>query len=247
MTEAQRNAISSAVAGLVVWCSDCGSNGELQVHNGTTWKNMIGEGTASSIPSVTNPTTGKVWMDRNLGASQVATSSTDALAYGDLYQWGRGTDGHQLRTSTTTNILSANDSPGNANFILDAGNSMMGNPGDWRDPQNINLWQGVSGTNNPCPSGYRVPTSTEWEAERVSWSSSGPAGAFASPLKLPMAGYRSGFNGTIYEAGARGDYWSSSIVTSATNPSTQLFFYSAGSGTYNEQHSQGFSVRCIKN
>jgi hypothetical protein len=30
--------------------------------------------------------TGKVWIDRNLGASRVATSSTDALAYGDYYQ-----------------------------------------------------------------------------------------------------------------------------------------------------------------
>ena len=49
MTEAERNAISSAVAGLVVWCSNCGSNGELQVYNGTTWRNMIG-GTAAVAP-----------------------------------------------------------------------------------------------------------------------------------------------------------------------------------------------------
>ena len=46
MSGAQRDAISSKVAGLVVWCSNCGSNGELQVYNGTTWTNMIG-GTAS--------------------------------------------------------------------------------------------------------------------------------------------------------------------------------------------------------
>ena len=46
MTSAQRDAISAPVAGLVVWCSNCGSNGELQVHNGTAWKNMTG-GTAS--------------------------------------------------------------------------------------------------------------------------------------------------------------------------------------------------------
>ncbi len=32
---------------------------------------------------------GAVWMDRNLGATQAATSSTDAVAYGDSYQWGR--------------------------------------------------------------------------------------------------------------------------------------------------------------
>ena len=46
MTAPQRDAILSKVAGLVVWCSGCGSNGELQVYNGTTWTNIIG-GTAS--------------------------------------------------------------------------------------------------------------------------------------------------------------------------------------------------------
>jgi hypothetical protein len=40
------------------------------------------------IVDVTNPATGKIWMDRNLGATQVATSSTDANSFGDLYQWG---------------------------------------------------------------------------------------------------------------------------------------------------------------
>ena len=49
MTGAQRVAISAPVSGLVVWCSNCGNNGELQVYNGTTWTNMIG-GTAAVIP-----------------------------------------------------------------------------------------------------------------------------------------------------------------------------------------------------
>jgi uncharacterized protein (TIGR02145 family) len=35
-------------------------------------------------------------------------------------------------------------------------------PYDWRVPQNDNLWQGVDGTNNPCPEGWRIPTQTEW-------------------------------------------------------------------------------------
>jgi hypothetical protein len=46
MTGAQRDAISSKVAGLVVWCTNCGQNGELQVYNGAAWTNMVG-GTAS--------------------------------------------------------------------------------------------------------------------------------------------------------------------------------------------------------
>jgi len=50
MTEAQRNAIAAPVAaGLVVWCSNCGADGELQVYNGTNWTNMVG-GTALAAP-----------------------------------------------------------------------------------------------------------------------------------------------------------------------------------------------------
>jgi hypothetical protein len=50
-------------------------------------------------------------MDRNLGAARAATSSTDAEAYGDLYQWGRGTDGHEKRNSQTTSTLSSSNTP----------------------------------------------------------------------------------------------------------------------------------------
>jgi len=51
MTYAQRVAITSPPAGLIVWCSNCGNSGELQVFNGTTWTNMIGG--ASSVPLLT--------------------------------------------------------------------------------------------------------------------------------------------------------------------------------------------------
>ncbi|MGA1583494.1 MAG: hypothetical protein ACO4CH_09580, partial [Saprospiraceae bacterium] len=54
-------------------------------------------GSLTAVVEVTNPLTGKTWMDRNLGASQVADSSSDANSYGDWYQWGRFADGHQCR------------------------------------------------------------------------------------------------------------------------------------------------------
>jgi chitodextrinase len=190
----------------------------------------------------------KCWLDRNLGATRVAQSSTDHLAYGDLFQWGRGADGHQRITWTnattgtavnsTTATLSTTDTPGNALFITNGAS-----PNDWRSGQNVNLWQGVSGTNNPCPSGYRLPTDAELDAERASWSSQNATGAFASPLKLPMSGYRIYSFGSLSSVGTDGFYWSSTV--SGTN-SLNLYFGSSSAGMNTSYRASGFSVRCLK-
>ena len=66
--------------------------------------------------TVTSPDTGKFWLDRNLGASQVCTSSTDSSCYGNLYQWVRNDDGHES-SSTTTVTRASNINPGHTNFI----------------------------------------------------------------------------------------------------------------------------------
>jgi uncharacterized protein (TIGR02145 family) len=194
---------------------------------------------ATVIVDVTNPTTGKTWMDRNLGATQVATSSTDALAYGDLYQWGRGNDGHQCRNSATTATLSSSDQPGNGNFILPPTT-----PNDWRSPQNTNLWQGVNGVNNPCPSGYRVPTDVELDAERISWATSNAAGGFSSVLKFPAGGSRSSVGGALNNVGVNINLWTSktgSTTSACLNAGTTF------SGINSDIRADGRSIRCIKN
>jgi hypothetical protein len=206
--------------------------------------------TAIVIASVTS-TTGKIWMDRNLGATQVATSSTDYLAYGSLYQWGRGSDGHQLINWTnastgtpvngTTTSLSSTDTPGDGKFI-----TISEIPYDWRNGQNTNLWQGVNGINNPCPSGYRIPTSAELEAEKATFTSPYDAGAFASPLKLPVAGYRSDSDGSLSLVGTGGRYWSSTYNVEY-NDSFFLFFSITEAGTFDIGRASGLSIRCIKN
>jgi uncharacterized protein (TIGR02145 family) len=198
-------------------------------------------GTPTGVVNVTNPTTGKIWMDRNLGASRAASSSTDTLAYGDLYQWGRRADGHQCRNSGITSTLSSTDQPAHANFIK-APNS----PYDWRTTQNANLWQGVNGINNPCPTGYRLPTKPELDAEKSSWSQNNSVGAFGSPLKLPMAGCRDYSNsGSLYNLGSNGRYWSSTVDGSGTN-TWYLYFNSSFVAVNSSNFAHGFSVRCIK-
>ena len=203
--------------------------------------NFVGDwptDTETEIVDVINPLTGKMWMDRNLGASRAATSSADEESYGHLYQWGRAADGHQIRSSGTTSTLSSSDTPGHGDFIL-----VPNSPFQWRSPENNNLWQGVDGINNPCPVGYRLPTAAELEAELQSWISSDSTGAFASPLKLPLSGYRSHIDGIIHHVGSRVYYWSSTIFSIN---SRHLTIRSSEAMTGSLARATGASVRCIK-
>ena len=179
----------------------------------------------------------KCWLDRNLGATQVATGSTDHLAYGDLFQWGRGADGHQIRTSAQTTGPSTSTTPGSS-FLTSSSNWYSGTNPDL-------LWQGVSGTNNPCPSGYRLPTEADWETERTSWGANNNAkGAITSPLKLPMSGSRDFSNGTLSSVGTYGGYWSSTV--SGTNSRFLSFNSSNASMGTSFNRASGNAVRCLK-
>ena len=114
---------------------------------------------------------------------------------------------------------------------------------DWSIIQNDNLWQGVNGLNNPCPSGFRVPTKSEWDSEKTSWSQPNGIGAFASPLKLPVGGARSLSTGDFSNVGTTGYYWSSTVSKTSVN---LMFFLSNYSTSYTDSRSPGSSVRCIK-
>lgn len=174
---------------------------------------------------IISPTTGRKWLDRNLGASQVATSFDDYKAYGDLFQWGRPADGHQLInwTSSTagvavngiTDVLATSDNPGHNNFI----NATVSSSRDWRSDDNSNRWATIP--QGPCPSGWHVPTIAEWQAE-VSITQLGTAASGGitnintaySQLKLTATGYRRGFGtsaGQFGQVSTMGHYWSSSV------------------------------------
>ncbi|MEN8914146.1 MAG: hypothetical protein ABF257_09870 [Polaribacter sp.] len=190
----------------------------------------------TTVVEVTGPN-GNIWMDRNLGATQAATSSTDTAAYGDYYQWGRGTDGHEKSTSVVTITQSSGDTPGHGDFIH--------NHSEWRNPHNRNLWQGgVNGINNPCPSGYRVPTLSELEGLGITDA----ATALSSPLKLSLGGFRDNIGGFLRFMGVNGLYWSSTDTGDfpAGDYASVLDFTSDGTIDNGYPFAIGIPVRCIK-
>lgn len=196
---------------------------------------------------------GKKWMDRNLGAERVAESIDDYKAFGDMFQWGRPIDGHQKITRTggdpsnmsgdtgitEVNAYSDQDVPTTNKFIITTGNN-----GDWRNPQNDNLWQGATGINNPCPSGWRLATLDEWNAEGIT----GDASAFTE-LKLTHNGVRLSATGTLDNVNSVGHYWTSIPIAKYGGIwSVEMFFgpdYSTFRNTFTYR-GNGAACRCIK-
>ncbi len=203
------------------------------VHNGTTYN------------TVTSPFTGKKWLDRNLGASQVCTAYNDSACYGDYYQWGRNHDGHQVSTSGTTTTLATNVSDvGHGNFIINSESPYDWSTEDSEGNARSANWSKADGT-SVCPSGYRVPTEAELKAETTGASTqvTNHSTAYSNFLKLPSAGFRFYSSGSMDSQGTDGLMWSSSV--SGSGP-WALHFFAGGASWGGNYRTYGFSVRCVR-
>ena len=99
MTAAQRNSISNPPAGLMLWCSDCGSNGELQVFNGTTFTNVTGgerERATSLNAQIGSDIDGEEVNDIS-GSSVSLSSDGTIVAIGARYNDGNGSSSGHVR------------------------------------------------------------------------------------------------------------------------------------------------------
>ena len=180
------------------------------------------------VPTIVSTTTSRIWMDRNLGASRACLDMNDTLCYGDYYQWGRDTDGHEKFDSDITSIVSESVTPNHNKFII---GTLDWTPADDHGEIRTNNW-------NPCPTGFTVPTEDELKNENILDEIS----AFKK-LKLPSAGNRLYLTGDMNGVDSFGDIWGG---TDANTNSIYLHYYSTTAYTNFDNRANGRSVRCIK-
>jgi len=143
------------------------------VHNAISYGNII------------SAETGRVWLDKNLGASQVCTALDDTACYGDYYQWGRAADGHEKTTSATTSTQATDVNNAGSSFITASSTYDY----DWAQTADSNgslrttEWSKTDGS-SICPVGYRVPTKAEFDLELANSAITNQTDAY-DKLKLP--------------------------------------------------------------
>lgn len=197
----------------------------------------------------------QIWLQQNLGSTQVATSVSDAASYGDYFQWGRWVDGHQVVNSTLTATPPTPNNPsgisnGSTAFYSAAYNS----PNNWwstgttTDTWSTALPSSATSTDgcDPCKAignGWRLPTITEIGTMITSenLSNVSATGAFASNLKIPASGTKD-YSG-MFSQGSRSYFWSSTPIYTGS----AQYFYSGLAVTV-EGHGgrdTGIPIRCI--
>lgn len=234
---------------MLVACSVCMNAQVVKMH---VWKN--GSYTVCSVEDVDSITfvvsgaasnykaidlglpSGTLWADRNVGADAPE-------AYGDYFAWGEVTPKTEYNWSTykwcngssssmtkycTKSFYGTVDGKTVLDLEDDAAYVNMG--AEWRMPTIaeqeellINCTWTWTTQNGVC--GRKV---------------TGPNG---NSIFLPAVGYRS--NGSLYDAGSYGDYWSSSLYEDNLNDAYELNFYSGSYYRINGYRYYGQSVRAV--
>ena len=186
--------------------------------------------TVTKKPDEPDPNAGVViagvtWATRNVNApGTFAAKPEDA---GMFYQWNR-----KIGWSSTDPMINSNGGT------------------TWNDSYPTgDTWETA---NNPCPSGWRVPTHEELQSlvnSGSEWTTlNGVNGRYFgsgnNKVFFSAAGRRTGIDGTLSTVGSSGSYWSSTLRSSYI--AYKLAFNSGAAGTSDPGTIDAYPVRCVK-
>ena len=193
MTLAQRDAISSPVAGLMIWCTDCGSNGDLQTYNGSLWTNLSGGPTQAKF--IGSAIQGEAASDRS-GNSLSMSSDGSIVAIGAYLNDGNSSNSGHVRVyqnvnGTWTKIGSDIDGEASGDqsgysVSLSSNGTIVAigapyNDGNGSNSGHVRVYQNVSGTWTKIGSDIDGEASSDESGTSVSLSSDGTIVAIGAP------------------------------------------------------------------
>jgi hypothetical protein len=163
----------------------------------------------------------KCWITSNLGATNEASSATDATEDASGWYWQfNHKDGFKHTTTTRT-------------------------PSKWSKSVAMPIQDWLP-ANDPCTIelgvGWRIPNAIEWTAVR---NTNGYYNNFTSVLKLHAAGYLTYQDGTLTDRGTGHHYWSSDY-SDAINAKAYVIFPPSTYTISNNHQLAGFTLRCIR-
>lgn len=258
MTYVERSNIPNPVAGLIVFCTDCGYGGEMQFYNGVAWTN-IAIGTGSGLPVIdvdgnSYPTTticNQTWMAKNLDVSKY----TDGTAIPRLTaaQWAAATTGGWCYYGGAEGSL-----------ILEDNGKIYGKLYNWYAVAGI--YDAASLTNPAlrkklAPAGWHIPTETEFNTlanclggltvaggkmKTTGTNNWYPPNTGANNLSgfsaLPSGNRDASAN--FSALGSLAIYWGSNDVSNP--PAFYLFSFSDDQFKTTSDKRAGYSIRCVK-
>ena len=187
---------------------------------------------------------GTLWATCNVGAD-----TPDA--YGDYFAWGE-TQPKSIYNWSTYQYSNGGTSWQNPNLTKYCSNSSYGYNG-FTDNLTTLLPDDDAATVN-WGSYWRMPTKEEWQElyqnTTHSWTmQNGVNGRLftasnGNSLFLPAAGYRD--EGSLYNAGSGGDYWSSSLYTGDPIEAWYFYLYSGDNYMHYSGRNYGLSIRAVR-
>ena len=230
MTSAQKNAISNPATGLMIYCTNCGVNGEPEYYNGVTWLNLAGSAAAAGPVVIGN----QQWMEKNLDVStyrngDIIPQVTDPSAweglttgawcyynndplngaiYGKLYNW-----------------YAVNDSRGLA-------------PQGWHIPTDSEWSTLGTFLGGDASAGAKMYNSTEW-------GNYNPGATNQSGFTAVPGGDRY-INGFFANAGGESRIWTATEKNSSNAFNIQLQGWTNRLNRADMDKKNGLSVRCLR-